>query len=85
MSTVIGEKVKAGAVFNKAGVTPRWFKWNNRKIDVTEVTYTWKSVEGAAAVLHFSVTGVSSEGSGAMYEVSFNQKTLEWVLEKVET
>ena len=77
MTTKINEKIKVGAVFGKGGVEPKWFKWQSRTIDIKEKTYTWKTLDGAAEVLHFSVAGDSGT-----YELSFNQKTLVWVLEK---
>jgi hypothetical protein len=77
--TLINEKIKVGAVFFKNRVEPKWFKWNDRKIDVKTVSYSWNTVEGAALILHFSVSG-----EGGYYELAFNQKTLEWTLEKLE-
>ena len=76
--TEINEKIKAGVVFEGASIKPKWFLWNNRKYDVKQVNYHWKSAEGSAVILHFSVTdGVN------VYELSFNQKTLDWILEKI--
>ncbi|MEI7542846.1 MAG: hypothetical protein WCJ94_06320 [bacterium] len=79
MSTKINEKIKVGAVFNKEGICPQWFKWKDRRIEVKETTYTWKTIDGAAEVLHFSVVGESGS-----YELSFNKKTLVWMLEKAD-
>ncbi len=77
--TVINEKIKVGAVFSKNRIEPKWFKWKERKVDVKTVSYCWNTAEGAAMILHFSVSG-----DGGYYELSFNQKTLEWMLEKTE-
>lgn len=77
MTTRINEKIKVGAVFGKDGVKPKWFKWQARTVEIKETTYTWKTLDGNAEVLHFSVTGEAGN-----YELSFNQKTLVWVLEK---
>jgi hypothetical protein len=75
--TEIKEKIKAGVVFEGTAVRPKWFLWKNRRYDIKEVNFHWKSAEGSASILHFSVT----DGSNS-YELSFNQKTLEWMLEK---
>ena len=79
MTTRINEKIKVGAVFGKEGVQPKWFKWQGRRIEIKETTYNWKTLDGAAEVLHFSVVG-----DAGSYELSFNQKTLGWILEKTE-
>ncbi len=78
--TEIGDKINVGAVFVKNRIVPKWFQWKNRKIDVKDVTYTWNTLEGNALLVHFSAVG-----EGGYYELSFNQKTLDWVLEKVES
>ena len=75
--TEIGEKIKAGVVFSRNMADPKWFKWKERKIDVISTNFIWNTVEGSAMLLHFSVSA-----EGGYYELSFNQKTLEWRLEK---
>ncbi|MBI5361120.1 MAG: hypothetical protein HZA48_11130 [Planctomycetes bacterium] len=75
--TEINEKIKAGVVFEGAFIKPKWFLWNNRKYNVKEILFQWKSAEGAAVIIHFSV----SDGT-SMYELTFNQKTLDWILDK---
>ena len=77
--TVINEKIKVGAVFSKNRVEPKWFKWRDRKIEVSKINFMWNTAEGNAMLLHFSATG-----SGGYYELVFNQKSLEWTLEKTE-
>ncbi|OGS21095.1 MAG: hypothetical protein A2252_05530 [Elusimicrobia bacterium RIFOXYA2_FULL_39_19] len=79
MATTINEQIKVGAVFEKEIIRPKWFVHNGRKHAVEEITYTWKTCEGDAQLIHFSVT----EG-GTLFEISYNQKTLTWLLEKVE-
>lgn len=73
----INESIDVGAVFGKNKIKPRWFVWNGRKIDVKEVTYTWKSREGDAVILYFAVTDGATS-----FELSLNQKTMCWILEK---
>ena len=74
----IGLRVKVGAVFEKCGIIPKWFVWNGKKIDISNVTHSWKGREGEAVIIYFSAAGEKN-----LYELSFNQKTLEWRLEKV--
>ncbi|HNW92081.1 MAG TPA: hypothetical protein PKM88_04130 [bacterium] len=77
MATVIGEPVKVGAVFAGPAVRPRWFDHRARRHDIAAITYQWRSRNGAAVLLHFAV----SDGAN-LYELSFNQQSLEWRLEK---
>ncbi len=78
MTTRIGEAVKVIAVFDH-GVRPVRFKWNGRVYPIKEITYRWRSREGSAAIIHFSV----SDGAG-LYELSYNQDTMKWSIEGVE-
>ena len=77
MTTIIGEQVKVGAVFAGAAVRPRWFDHHRRRHEVREITYQWRSRAGDAVLLHFAV----SDGTN-LFELSFNQQSLEWRLEK---
>jgi len=73
----IGEPIDVGAVFGKNKIRPKWFVWNGRKIDIGEVTYTWKAREGDSIIRYFAVTGGATS-----FELSLNQKTMCWTLEK---
>lgn len=75
----INEKIKAAAVFEDNNIKPKWFVWKNRKYAITETTYSWKTKSGEEQVIHFSVTD-----GNTLFEISYNQKTLKWVLEKTE-
>ncbi len=78
-TTKIGSRIKACAVFEAGSVKPAWFEWDKKKIIVKETTFFWKTKEGDAVVMHFSVT------DGATYfELSFDQQSLEWKLENSE-
>ncbi|OGS39401.1 MAG: hypothetical protein A2551_00590 [Elusimicrobia bacterium RIFOXYD2_FULL_34_30] len=77
--TKVNQKVKIGAVFEGLNIKPKWFFWINKKFEVKNITYQWKSKIGDATIIHFSV----SDGTN-LYELSFNQKTLEWRLENIE-
>jgi hypothetical protein len=78
METIVEQPVKVGAVFEGAKVNPRWFVWKGLRRNVKAVNYNWKSKQGNALILHFSVF----DGS-AHYHLSFNNTTLEWKLEKI--
>ncbi|HRU39090.1 MAG TPA: hypothetical protein P5511_04375 [Candidatus Goldiibacteriota bacterium] len=75
-TTEVGEKVKAGVVFERGEAVPQWFVWKKRKIDVKQVSFTWRTAEGDSVLVHYSVVS-----EGGLYELSYNLKTLEWMLE----
>jgi hypothetical protein len=75
-TTEIKEKVKVGVVFAGGEAVPKWFLWKKEKIDVKEVTFTWRTAEGSSVLVHYSV--VTDSG---LYELSYNQKTMDWTLE----
>ena len=76
--TDINQKIKVGAVFEGSLIKPKWFIWVNKKFEVKKVAMRWKSIQGAAVILHFSVTDEKT-----LYQLSLNQKTMEWTLEKI--
>ncbi len=78
--TEVGEKIKVGAVFDAERVTPKWFFWGRTKHEITSIEHTWRSRAGEAALIHFSAT----DGAN-VFELRFNLKTAEWVLEKIYT
>lgn len=78
--TEINQRIKVGAVFEGELISPKWFKWMDKKYDIRSVSMRWKSFSGNAVIINFSLT----DGKN-LYEISFNQKTMEWVLQKVGT
>ena len=79
MPIEINEPITVGAVFSKGGVKPVWFSRKGRQIRVREVAFTWKTREGRACILHFSVT----DGQG-LYEIAYNIETMGWRLLNAE-
>lgn len=79
MPVEINEPIKVGAIFSRGEIKPVWFSRNGRQVRVSETTYTWKTREGSAAILHFSVT----DGQG-LYEICYNAESLVWRLTKSE-
>ena len=75
MAVEINEPIKVAAVFSRGEIRPAWFFWKGRQIRVSETTFTWKTREGSAKVLHFSVT----DGQG-LYEICYNAETMGWRL-----
>ena len=78
-NVLISEPVEVGAVFGKNRIRPKWFFWRNRRYMIKETTFVWNDSEGEAKMVRFSVTDGST-----MFELSLNQKTLAWRLERTE-
>ena len=76
-TTNINALISVGAVFSAGQVVPMWFKWKGDRLEVKEVKKTWSTAAEGVNTLHFAVSG-----PGGYYELSFNQKTLIWFLEK---
>jgi len=77
-TTVINEAIDVGVVFKKSEIIPKWFFWNNRKYEVKNIEFTWKTKEFPEKKLFFAL----SVKSGTIFEISFNLKTLLWNIEK---
>ncbi len=79
MITGIDESVRVAAVFANGAVRPVWFDWRGRQVRIREVVLTWKTREGSALLLHFSVT----DGAN-LYEICYNAERFAWRLLKAE-
>lgn len=73
MPVELDEPITVGVVFSRKAVKPVWFSWNGREIRIREITFSWKTREGSACILHFSVT----DGQG-LYEIVYNMATMVW-------
>ena len=73
----INESIEVAALFGKSRIKPKWFVWNGRKHDIKDVTYAWKAREGDAIIQYFAVTDGATS-----FELSLNQKTMRWMLNK---
>jgi hypothetical protein len=73
MSLELDDPIVVGAVFSHGKVKPVWFTWNGREIRIREVAFSWKTREGNANLLHFSV----ADGR-ALYEIVYNLETTGW-------
>lgn len=78
MSTIIHEPIAVAVVFSNGSIRPRYFLWNGRKIAVDSVSFMWRTMVGAANLIHFSVTAQRT-----LYELVFDTKALTWKLEQV--
>ncbi len=79
MATDINESISVGAVFSQGMVKPVWFSRHGRRIRIQEIAFTWRTREGSAPILHFSVT----DGQG-MFEICYNAESFGWRLRNAE-
>ena len=75
MTIELNDPITVGAVFSRGTVKPVWFTWHGRQVRVSEVAFTWKTREGSATILHFSVT----DGQG-LYEICCDAGSFIWRL-----
>ncbi len=73
--TDLNESIAVGAVFSRGTVKPVWFSRKGRQIRIAEIAFSWKTRQGNAVILHFSVT----DGQG-LYELRYNTGTCAWRL-----
>ncbi len=78
METQIGEKIAVACFFNGGKARPFCFWWRKRRYKVLEVAFVYVRGEGREKIWCFSV-----RGEGGWFEISFNQETFDWRLEKV--
>jgi hypothetical protein len=79
MAVEINEPIKVGAVFSRGELRPVWFAWKGRQVRIKETAFVWKTWQGSAAILHFSVT----DGQG-LYEIVYNKETMGWRMVNAE-
>jgi hypothetical protein len=67
--------ISVAAIFHDGKAMPVWFGLDGKRYDVQEVCYTWKSMQGAVSLQHYSVW----DGENT-YILDFNTKNLTWSL-----
>ena len=74
----LDERIDVIAWFKNAKIYPRLFFWKDRKYKVKRITYNWQERLGRETLIYFSLdTGVG------LFQVSFNNVTLAWRINKV--
>jgi hypothetical protein len=74
----LNEKIEVLAYFKNARIFPKSFTWNDRQYPVEKITYNWQERLGSAQVNYFSVIA-----AGQIYQISFNNSTFRWQLDKL--
>ncbi len=72
------ERISVLAWFQDGKIMPREFIWRNRRYKIKEITYNWRERKGRERISFFSVS------TGAdLYQISFNNITFGWRLNRV--
>jgi hypothetical protein len=75
---LLNERIQVLAFFNGGKITPRLFIWNNKKYKIKSITYNWQERQGETTINYFSVdTGFD------LYQISFNNTSLGWRIDKI--
>lgn len=74
----LAERIEVLAYFKNSRIYPKFFLWNNREYSVETVTYNWQERLGQAIINYFSVIS-----SGQLYQISFNNSTFRWQIDKI--
>ena len=74
----LNERIDVLAYFKQAKIYPESFTWNGRQYRIETITYNWQERLGQALVNYFSVLSC-----GQMYQISFNNFTFRWQIDKL--
>jgi hypothetical protein len=74
----LNEKIDVLAFFKSAKIYPRVFIWNNKRYRINSITYNWQERHGQELISYFSVRTRSN-----LYQISFNNTTYGWRIDKV--
>ena len=74
----LNERIQVSAFFKGAKIYPRLFVWNNKKYKVKVINYNWQERHGSETINYFSVNTGSD-----LYQISFNNATYSWKLDKI--
>jgi len=74
----LNERIQVFAWFRNGKIIPRVFIWRDKKYRIKEITYNWQEKQGREVINYFSVsTGLD------LYQISFNNTTLDWRINRI--
>ncbi len=75
---ILNERVDVVALFKGARIFPKSFNWRGKDYKVETITYNWQERLGQALISYFSVLS-----SSQVYQISFNNSTFRWQIDKL--
>jgi hypothetical protein len=76
----LNEKIEVLAVFKGGKVYPKKFIWNNKAYAVKKINYNWQERCGQEVISCFSISTDPD-----VYQISFNNTSLAWKMDKIIT
>ena len=74
----LDERIDVLAYFKQARIFPKSFTWKDKEYAIETITYNWQERLGQALINYFSVSC-----SGQIYQISFNNSTFRWQIDKL--
>lgn len=74
----LNEIIQVLAYFKNGKLYPRIFIWNNKKYKVKTINYNWQERRGRETISYFSVSTDPD-----LYQISFNNTTFGWRIDKI--
>ena len=74
----VNERIEVLTRFKGGRCLPFCFIWKNKEYAVKEITYHWQERHGQALISYFSVATDAN-----LYQISFNNTTFSWRLDKI--
>jgi hypothetical protein len=75
---ILNERIDVLALFSGARIFPKSFNWHGKEYRIESITYSWQERVGQALISYFSVSC-----AGQIYQISFNNSTFRWQLDKL--
>lgn len=72
------EKIDCLALFKSGKITPQRFSWNNKEYEIKTINYHWQERLGQEWIHYFSVNTAADS-----YQISFNNTSFRWQLDKI--
>ncbi|OQB11198.1 MAG: hypothetical protein BWY16_00658 [Candidatus Omnitrophica bacterium ADurb.Bin205] len=74
----LNERIEVLALFKHAKIFPKSFTWNNKEYPIDKITYSWQERIGSSLINYFSVSCANQ-----LYQISFNNITFRWQIDKL--
>ena len=74
----LNERIEVLVNFKHARIFPKSFIWHEKEYLIESITYNWQERLGQALINYFSVSC-----NGQLYQLSFNNFTFHWQIDKV--
>ncbi|TAM38319.1 hypothetical protein EPN54_04375 [bacterium] len=74
----LDERIDVLALFKHAKIYPKSFTWHDKEYNIENITYNWQERVGQALINYFSVLC-----AGQLYQISFDNSTFRWQIDKL--